>query len=136
MSRHIRNFCLIALISSLGLTAVTAGRVAADPIGDKQAQAKALQDQIEANYQEISALGEQYNGAVLALEEAQATIVAVQGEIDATQREIERIQALVEERAASIYRRALGGESLSDIDYDDAARLDQAPALRRRRGQA
>jgi cell wall-associated NlpC family hydrolase len=122
LPRHIRNFFLIALISSLSLTAVTAQSAAGDPIGDKQAQAKALQDQIEANYQQISGLGEQYNGAVLALEEAEASIVTVQAEIDATQAEIDRIQGLVENRAASVYRRALGNRSL-DLSYGDAEEL-------------
>ena len=123
MPRQIRNVFLSALIVSLGLTAVTTATAAADPISDKQAQAKALQDQIESTNEQISALGEQYNGAVLRLQEAEANLVALQAQIDATQQEIARIQGIVRKRAASEYRRVLGSRSLDTVDYGNAQQL-------------
>ena len=125
MFRHFRNICFVALV--IGLVATTLGPLAssasADPIADKEAQAKALQDQIEATNEKISALGEQYNGAQLRLDQAEATLAQVQSQIDATKAEIARVKALVESRAASVYRRTLGGKSLDDFDYTDAQNL-------------
>jgi cell wall-associated NlpC family hydrolase len=123
--RHFRNICFVALV--VGLVSTTLGPLAsvasADPIADKEAQAKALQDQIEATNEKISALGERYNGAQLRLNQAEQTLAEVQAKITATQDEITRIQTLVEKRAASVYRRILGGKSLDNFAYADAEHL-------------
>jgi cell wall-associated NlpC family hydrolase len=107
----------IVSLTSLGPLVATAG---ADPIADKKAQAKAIQDQVDANSRQISALGEQYNGSQLALERAEEAIAAAQAQIAATKHEVARIKGLVAERAAAVYRRALAGESLRDFDFSDA----------------
>ena len=123
--RHFRNICFVALVVGLMSTTLSplVSSAAADPIADKEAQAKALQDQIEATNEKISALGERYNGAQLRLDQAEATLTQVQAQIDATQAEIARVKALVETRAASVYRRVLGGKSLNDFSYTDAQHL-------------
>jgi len=123
--RNIRHISLIAVASLLAVTAsVTAVPPAgADPISDKEAQAKALQDQIEATNEQVSALGERYNGAQLRLQEAEASLTAVQGRIAVTQQEVDRTRALVDERSASVYRGALAGRSLDTLDYSDVVHL-------------
>lgn len=125
LPRQIRNFFLNALIATLGLTAVTAATAGAQPIDDKRAQAVALEEQLATTNQELSALGERYNGALLRLEDAEATLAAVQAQIDATQAEIQRIKGLVAQRAASDYRRARAGASLDGYDVQDATDLVQ-----------
>jgi cell wall-associated NlpC family hydrolase len=82
----------------------TVGRAHADPIDDKQAEANALQDQIDANGRKIGALSEQYNGAQYRLEQAQAAIAEAQQKIAETQAEVDRLQGLLNERAAAHYR--------------------------------
>lgn len=109
-----------ALVGVLGAGAVPA---AADPIADKQAEAAALQTQLEAVNSEISALGEKYNGAVIRLEAAQAALAEVQAKVDATEVEVARIKGLVATRAASIYRQTLSGRSLDVFDAGDATEL-------------
>jgi cell wall-associated NlpC family hydrolase len=128
--RHFRHFFLIGLISLTVLTglvgagAVARGPVAgAAPIDDKRAEAAAIQDQIDANGQRISALAEEFNGAQLRLDEAERAIADAQARIEAARAEVARIQHLIELRAASVYRRAVRGESLDGMDYDDARDL-------------
>lgn len=120
--RHIGFIAVASLLAVAGsVTAVPSA--GADPISDKEAQAKALQDQIESTNEQVSALGEKYNGAQLRLQEAEESLTAVQGEITSTQAEVDRIRALVNERSASVYRRTLTGRSLDDLDYSDAVHL-------------
>jgi cell wall-associated NlpC family hydrolase len=123
--RNICNICLIALTGTVltGALAVPVVPAAADPIADKQAQARQLQDEIEATNIELSALGERYNGAQLRLEEAEAEVTAIEAQIAATQREVDVTLGLVEERSASVYRRAVTGRSLEELDYSDSSEL-------------
>ena len=123
--RNIRNFCLVA---SLSLTVIAGfagpvSRAGADPISDKQAQAKQLQDDIEQTNEQLSALGEKYNGAQLRLEQTEADLAAVVAQITATQARVDATLALVNERSASVYRRTLRGQSLDSLDYSDASKL-------------
>jgi len=123
--RNIRHICLVALAGLLAMAvpAVPVSPAGADPIGDKQAQAKQLQDDIEATNEQLSALGERYNGAQLRLEQTEADLAAVEEQIVATQREVDTTLGLVKERSASVYRRALSGRSLDTLDYSDSAKL-------------
>jgi len=111
-------------LSVLVLLAVAAGPVGAAPIDDKRAEAQAIQDQVETNGEQISALAEAYNGAQLRFDEAQQAIADAQARIEATKQEVRRIRALVRERAASVYRRALSGQTFDDFDVKNARRLN------------
>ena len=97
--------------------AVPAG---ADPISDKRAEALALQQQITATNENLSALGEEYNAAQLRLDQAQADVAAIQAQIDATRAEIARIKGVVRDRAAAVYRRAASGQSFQNFNVRDA----------------
>jgi cell wall-associated NlpC family hydrolase len=121
---HTRNITIVALIV---LAATTVGgarnRAGAAPIDDKRAEAAALQDQIDANGEQIGALGEQFNAAQLRLDEANQKITDAQAQIDAAKAEVARIRGLIRVRAASVYKRALAGESLGEFDLGDAKHL-------------
>ena len=124
MSRHIRNTTLILLISIVILGVSGAGQLAgADPIGDKRAQAKAIQDQIDANGERISALAEQFNAAQIRLDDAERAVADAQARIDAARAEVERIKHLVDLRAASVYQRSVQGKSVTGFDFTDARNL-------------
>jgi cell wall-associated NlpC family hydrolase len=101
-------------------TAVPAG---ASPIDDKKAQAAALQSQIDAGSHQIEALGERYDGAVLQLQQAETAVADATARIDATRAQIRQVKRLVRERAASLYRSAASGGSLSDLDVTDVQQL-------------
>lgn len=97
------------------------GRAHADPIEDKQAEAKALQDQIDANGTRIGALTERYNGAQYRLEQAQAAIAEAQQKIAETQAEVARLQGLLNERAAAQYRSI--GQAPFNLDASSGSEL-------------
>lgn len=121
-TRHIGIIFITALFgaATLGAAATPAG---ADPIDDKRAEAAALQSQIEAANEKISALGEQFNGAQLRLDQAVVSLAGVQAQIAAAEAEVARIKGLVNQRGASLYRRVLAGRSLDGFDVDDAQQL-------------
>jgi cell wall-associated NlpC family hydrolase len=124
--RNIRHILLVAVAPVLVVAAAVAGGakvVAADPISDKQAQAKQLQDDIEATNQALTAAGERYNAAQIQLTEREVVVAAIDAEIVATQGQVDRTLGLVRERSASVYRRALRGHSLEELDYSDASQL-------------
>ena len=108
---------------AVGLAAGWAPSAGATPIDDKKAEAAALQAQIEANSHQIEALGERYDGAVLALQQAQAAVADASARIDATRAEVRLIRGFVRQRAASVYRSAASGGSLATLDVANAQEL-------------
>jgi len=125
MKDHIRHFGITILVATISIVAMAAtwSPVAAAPIDDARAQAKAIQDQIDATSQRIGVLAEQYNGAQLAFDQAEQAIADSQAGIAAAQAEVARIKVLVDERGASVYRRVLAGQSLDEFDLSDVSRL-------------
>jgi peptidoglycan DL-endopeptidase CwlO len=125
MLDHIRRFGLsmLATIILVGVAGAGLQPAAADPISDKQAQAKAIQDQIDAANQKIGALGEQYDGAQLKLQQAEQAIADAQARIEAAQHQLDLIRGLIRERGASIYRQAVSGQSFNALDLKDAQQL-------------
>jgi cell wall-associated NlpC family hydrolase len=110
------------------LCVVAVGPVAAAPIDDKRAEAAAIQDQVEANGQQIGALAEAFNGAQLRFDQAQLAITEAEAEIAAAKAEVQRIRALIRERAAAVYRRAVTGQTFDDFDVKSAQRLNSRRA--------
>ena len=101
---------------------VSGGRAHGAPIDDKRAEAKALQDQIDANGAQLDALSERYNGAQYRLEQAQAAAADAQQKLDAAEAEVARLKQLVQERAAALYR-GVGQGGPVNLDVSSAARL-------------
>jgi cell wall-associated NlpC family hydrolase len=101
---------------------VSGGRASGDPIDDKRAEAKALQDQIDANGTQLDALSERYNGAQYRFEQAQAAAADAQQKYDAAEAEVARLSDLVKQRAAALYR-GVGQGAPVDLDVSSASRL-------------
>lgn len=125
MKNNIRHLSIIMFVVTVSVAAVVAtwSPVAAAPIDDARAQAKAIQDQIDSTNQRIGTLAEQYNGAQLAFDQAEQAIKDSQVQIDASQANVARIKVLVEKRGASVYRHALAGQSLDSFDVSDATQM-------------
>jgi len=127
MSRHMRPTAIrstaITMLATLALGVAGSAYAGATPIDDKRAQAKAIQDQIDANGEKISTLAEAYNGAQYHLEQAQQAAADAQAKITATQQEIKRIRGVIRKRAVSVYRRAVSGQSTDSFDTTDAGHL-------------
>jgi cell wall-associated NlpC family hydrolase len=119
--QHARWFAGLALVVAL-VSLISGGRASGDPIDDQRSQAKALQDQIEANGVKIDGLSEQYNGAQYRLEQARAAIADAQQKLDATRSEVARLRGSVNERAAALYRDAGHGGPI-DLDVSTPARM-------------
>ena len=110
-------------------TVLTVGAVATtatgSPIDDKRAEAQRLQQQIDANGMRISSLGEQYNGAQVALDEATARIAAAEARLARARRNTQRLERLVKRRAATLYMSA--GQT-TPLDVIDAPNMREATA--------
>ncbi len=96
---------MLATIILVGVAGAGLQPAGADPISDKQAQAKSIQDQIDAANIKIGALGEQYNGAQLKLQQAEQAIADAATRIAAAQHQLDQIRALIRARGASVYGR-------------------------------
>jgi len=120
-----RVTCLIALVAIALATAGTwlASTAGADPTADKQAQANAIQDQIDSNGERISALAEEANGAQYHLEQAEQHIADAQAKADEAKRKAHDLHELVLQRGASAYRGAVSGRSLDSFDVSDSRQL-------------
>jgi cell wall-associated NlpC family hydrolase len=101
---------------------VSGGRAHGDPIDDKRAEAKSLQDQIDAGGTQLDALSERYNGAQYRLEQAQAAEADAQQKLDAAEAEVARLSDLVKQRAAALYR-GVGQGGPVNLDVSSASRL-------------
>ncbi len=108
-------------------TALTVGAVAAtatgSPIDDKKAEAQRLQQQIDANGMKISSLGEQYNGAQVAFDEATARVAAAERRLAEARRNALRIEGLVKRRAATMYMASGNSTPLDAIDSSSMREL-------------
>jgi len=120
-ARCLRWLAALVLVAAL-VPIVSGGRANGDPIDDKRAEAKALQDQIDANGTQLDALSERYNGAQYRFEQAQAAAADAQQKYDAAEAEVARLSDLVKQRAAALYR-AVGQGAPVDLDVSSASRL-------------
>ena len=123
-ARSVRRYrAVIGSLVIVGAILTAAAPAPAAPVDDKQAQAAALQDQIEASDLEIGALGERLHGAEARFETAQAAALEAQAGIDEAKRDVARIKRLVRKSAASLYRRnSVGGGSFDLGDADELLR--------------
>jgi cell wall-associated NlpC family hydrolase len=66
----------LAVVGLLALAAAVATPASADSVGEKQRQVQRIADQVEALGDRAASLGERYNGAVVALQQAEADVAA------------------------------------------------------------
>jgi cell wall-associated NlpC family hydrolase len=120
-ARYARWLAALALVVAL-VPVLSAGRAHGDPIDDKQAEASALQDQIDANGAKLDALSERYNGAQYRFEQAQAAADDAQLKLDATEAQVAQLKQQVKERAAALYR-GVGQGGPINLDVSSASKL-------------
>lgn len=105
----------------MALSSVPAAEAA--PVDQKRAEAARLQSAIEANGMRISALGERYNGARIAMEQAAAGIAAAQRAVDAAAAQVATIRSNVSRRAAALYKGTGDRTPLDALSVDRARDL-------------
>jgi len=109
---------LLGLLAGIVVPVTASGTT----LGDRQAQAARLQHQIDANGDRISALGEQYNGALLDYDKATAAIVDGQRRYDAAQLQVDTKRKVIQNRAVHLYTNA---NSSSPLDAVDVKSVDE-----------
>ena len=94
----------VAVVSAtLLLGALAPLRASGTTIDDKKAQAQQIQAQINENGDRIAALTEQYNGAVLEYQNAQAKVAEAKQHLAAAEAAQSRLSDLVAARGAALY---------------------------------
>lgn len=109
---------LVLLVGAIASVGVAPGAQAAN--GSLQAQAKALQDQIENSDVQISALAEKLLASEEQRSAADQTVNDAQAQILAAKAEVASILGLFHQNLAALYRRASQGSSSSGIDLGNA----------------
>ncbi len=116
-----------ATTAALCTTMLTVGTISATatgaPIDAKRAEAERLQQQINENGMKISSLGEQYNGAQLALDEARARVADAETRLTTARRRTLRIERLLKRRAVALYRSSSQATPLDAINASGLAEL-------------
>jgi cell wall-associated NlpC family hydrolase len=110
---------VVLVVAGLVPVGVDARSASADPLDDKLEQARAVQDQIQANNDQVAVLAEQYNQLQFEFEHAQEAATLAEERLAVATKKVERLQGLIDERAAVVYRRTLGGKSLDGFDLND-----------------
>jgi len=115
----------VAVVSAtMLLGALSPMRAGGTTLDDKKAQADQLQAQINENGDHIAALGEQYNAAVLAYENAQAAVAEAKQHLAGAEAAQERLSSLVSERGAILYQGAQNPSSfLPNTDLKSMSEL-------------
>ncbi len=103
---------VVVLTATLVLGALGPLGASGSTIGDAQAQATQLEQQIQTNGDHIAALGEQYNGAVLQYQTSQAAVANAKRHLAAAQAQQQQLSALVAARGAELYQNAQNPTSL------------------------
>ena len=97
---------LIVVVVALTFGALTPLRASGATIESKKAQAAQLEADIQANGDRIAALGEQYNGAVLAYQDAQNSVTEAHKRLVHAHDRAARLSQVVSVRAAALYQGA------------------------------
>jgi cell wall-associated NlpC family hydrolase len=102
-----------------GLTATAAPAGAVSTIAQQQAKAAAIRAQIDAESMHVAQLAEQYNGAKVAVEAAQAKVAAAQAGVAAAQARRDELKSTLARRAASLYRGAGNQSPFASVDANN-----------------
>jgi cell wall-associated NlpC family hydrolase len=94
------------------LGALSPLRAGGSTIDDKKQEAAQLEQEIQSNGDKIAALGEQYNGAVLEYQNAQAGVAAAKRHLASAEKQHDQLSSLVAERGAELYQGAQDPTSL------------------------
>ena len=103
---------VVAMSALMMLGVVSPLRASGTTIDDAKQQASNLEAQIEQNGNEIDALSEKYNGAVLAYQDAQNGIEEAKTKLKQAQTQHDQLSSLVAARGAVLYQGAQDPSSL------------------------
>jgi peptidoglycan DL-endopeptidase CwlO len=103
---------LVLVTATMLLGGLSPLRASGTTIGDKQAQATQLEQQIQSNGDKIDALGEQYNGAVLDYQNAQTAVADAKRRLAVAEVQQGKLSVLVAARGAVLYQGAQDPSSL------------------------
>jgi cell wall-associated NlpC family hydrolase len=105
------------LAATLAASFVIPASASARTISDLRAEAERIERQIEANGDRIAALGEQYNGAVLRLQQLEADQARAARQFRRARAEARSIRAQVADLAARLYmNHSSGAEVVQSVD--------------------
>jgi peptidoglycan DL-endopeptidase CwlO len=121
--RRSRALAPALALALLGLVAGGIPAVAASPIADKQAEARRLQAQIDATGNRIAALGERYNGAILAVDQANRSIAESERRLRLAQQQWDLAKVVLGRRAADLYVSATQQSPLAEIEVANLTEL-------------
>src|SRR5947209_7445291 len=119
----VRPRLVAAAAAAILLTASAVVPASADPIADKQAEAKRIADEIDRLGESAAALGEQYNGAVIKLQQADADVKSAEDKLAALEQKLGSVRSAAGDFALRAYVYAdqtagvaamLSGTSVSD----------------------
>lgn len=108
---------------TLGWITMAVAPVSASPISDKQAEARRLEAQIQSTGDRIAALGERYDGAVLAVEQADRDIADSERRLAAAQQQWNLAKVVLGRRAADLYVSAAQQSPMGEVDVGDVTDL-------------
>ncbi len=123
MKQRFTSLIAVAITLGSGFAVFDANVTGAAPVDSKRAEAARLQQQIDTNGARISSLGEQYNGARLAFDEATAKIEGSQRRLETARAHTRRVRALVRERAVRLYTSAGSKSPLDDLEVASVREL-------------
>ena len=106
---------LIGLVATLAAPPIAGSA----PIEDLQAQAKAIQGEIDANGSKIAALSEQLNAAQIKVNNAEDKIADADARTKSAEDQTNKLRLLLSQRAADLYKAAGGSGPFDSIDAGD-----------------
>jgi cell wall-associated NlpC family hydrolase len=107
------------VVASLAPVAAPAGAAPEDTLADKVETARQLERDLAENGLRISRLAEDYDLAVVRIEEISAGIVDAHARLDRARARSDQIRGVVETRAASLYKRAGSSVPFDEFDVAD-----------------
>ena len=103
---------VVVLAALMALGVLSPLRASGSTVDDKKAQAAQLEAEIQANGDKVAALSEQYNGAVLAYDNAKASVADAQRHLATAEAQNAQLSDLVAARGAILYQGAQDPNSL------------------------
>ena len=115
-TRPTRAVLAAALAASvLALPLISSGGASGDPIGDKRAEASRIAAKLDDLQGEAEVYAEQYNNAVITLNQVRGKVAAQQTRVDATQKRVKAARQRVATFAVSAYTNGDSGDGLSSL---------------------
>jgi len=123
MNRRAFRLVPFALVVATMAAVIAPGVAIADPIADKQAEAKQLESEINSNAEKLSALNEQINSAQNELDQANAAIQTADELVAAAKAKTKELRAEVASRAAAVYTQSGSNGGVEGLDSQNAQDL-------------